>query len=171
MTKINPDLLSSFLIKTLYRDGTVDHWPEAEVARVEMLTNGLRTQFGFSELGFIDASIQQIELVYQCIQEILLAPTSEDLHCDVVMPADDTPVVQFTEKILLDQGPLLLDFTRCSKDERCQFLIDALRHRLELPSFRDLPQAAAPTAQTNAPSSVFRANWRNQFQHVSITND
>jgi len=151
VTEIGPDLLPLFLTRNLYRQHYVVPWPTSEIERVEKIKNDLSTSFGFSERGFSHVlSKSQIGLVYQCLQENLPTPTMEVRSRDVVMPARRIiRAVQFTEKILLDQGPTLIDFAHCPRDDRWNFLIDALRHRLEIPSFRDLPQAASPT-QTNA---------------------
>ena len=168
---ISPDLLQLFLTRNLYRESSVTHlWPTAERAQLTKIKDDLRTKFGLSERGFSSAlTTGQIGLLFQCIQGTLPEPAEEVPSRDIVVPAGGIPAVQFSGKILLDQGPFPIDFTSCSRDERALFLIHALRHRLELPSFRDLPQAAAPASADD--STVYQDDWRLQMEEVAVTND
>jgi hypothetical protein len=72
--------------------------------------------------------------MYQRIQGKFAARPEEELQSrNIVSPANAVTIVKFATKILLDQGPPMLDFALSSKEETCQFLLVALRHRLEFP--------------------------------------
>ena len=166
-------MLPRFLIRNLYPDSSYFEWSTAELARLTKIRVDLKTKFDFSKRGFGNSlTDSQIQLLYQCIQGNLPEPARDDQSREVVVPAGGISSVQFTEKILLDQEPLSgLDFTQSSnKEDRYQFLIDALRHRLELPNYRDLPRVAAPASSVNE-QPAFRSGWRNQLQQVAVTND
>ena len=58
--------------------------------------------------------------MYQRIQGKFAAQPQEELQSrNIVSPANAVTIVKFATKILLDQGPSMLDFALSSKEETC----------------------------------------------------